>query len=105
MFIKKTRRKRSDGPTHSGGFGQTEGRRWVPTPYTGRFQDGRRTWITEGMIRFEIGDLTVHVAHFPLAELLNELGITDGDQRDWIRHPRVLEWVWSYGVREDRDIR
>src|SRR4051794_10958682 len=98
MFIKKTRQKRADGPAYwSGGIASTDGRRFVPEPYTGRLPNGRRTWINGGMIAFKVDDETIHVEQLSLAELLNELGITDGEPSDWIQNPRVEEWVKSCG--------
>jgi hypothetical protein len=101
MFIRKGRRKRADGPSHTGGLRPTEGLRWVPTPYDGRSADGRRTWISGGTIPFAIGTETYYVEPLRLAELLHGLGITEGDQRDWIRDSRVSEWVKSQGIRRD----
>jgi hypothetical protein len=58
-------------------------------------------WIRDGTIPFEIGNETYYVEHFRLAELLQQFGITEGDQRDWIRDSRVREWVKSHGIRKD----
>src|SRR4051812_47568132 len=104
MFIKKNRRKPSDGPSHSGGLGQTEGQRWTPTPYDGRSPNGRRTWVPGNWIRIEIGSDEYAVDGVPLAVFLSGLGITDGDPDDWVQDSRVAEWVRSHGVRKDRSL-
>ena len=101
MYIKKTRRKRSDGPTYSS---DPHGRPWVPTPYDGVLPSGRRTWINGTAIPFEIGADTFYVEPFPLVGLLNALGITDGDQRDWLKDSRVADWVKSNGIKRDKRV-
>jgi hypothetical protein len=101
VFIKKNRRKRSDGPTHSGGWGPTEGLRWAPMPYNGRSADGRRAWYSESMIRFDIGTDRYYTDGGRLAVFLNSLGITDGEPRDWVQDSRVEEWVKLNGIRHD----
>lgn len=94
MLIKKTKRKRSDGPTY---FGDTS-KHFVPLPYDGKFPDGRKTWAIG--IPITVGTETYHVQSLPLAEMLATEGIHGGEPSDWVQNDRVVEWVKSHGIRK-----